>query len=59
MRSFQLFLVLSLFTGLCAQVDFELDFTMQKINSEDQLIGLQTLDIDNNNEDEVYTFYKL
>jgi hypothetical protein len=31
---------------------------MQKIDSEDQLIGLQILDLDNNNEDEIYAFYK-
>jgi hypothetical protein len=58
MRSVLLLLILSLFAGLCAQVDFELDFTMQKIDSEDQLIGLQILDLDNNNEDEIYAFYK-
>ena len=44
---------------LSAQVNFELDFSLEKIDENDELVGLSLLDLDGDNIDEIYVGYRL
>lgn len=53
-----LFIFIFSFGFLFSQVNFELDFSFEKINQYDDLVNLQAVDTDQNGESEIICFFQ-
>jgi Secretion system C-terminal sorting domain len=58
MKRFVSFLPLFLISVLFSQVEFELDFSFEKVDIYDNLVNLQVIDLDQNGESELICFYQ-